>query len=397
MCSMNAYDPTTEVDRMDVSITVTRQQLYADVWTQPVRTVASRFGISDVGLAKLLRRHRIPVPGRGYWQLVRAGKPPRRPPLPKTRAGEPEEITVSGAPRRSDDASRSEGEERPAATPRVTPPVVEVPAQLVDPHPLVTVALRSLNAAKSDERGVLEPRATRRLDLRVTRGTVDRALRITHALLKALESAGYRVSVSADRPSTTTTEVLDESIQFCIEESVRQVAHVPSAEEKRRAAASYWDRPPRFDYVPTNSLQLRILNAQALGTRQTWGDGKKQRLEAVLGGFIVTLPGVAAALKAERARQEERKRQWQEEERQRADREMLRYQEERKARELERQMEQWRRAQQLREYVAAMTQAGSVELSTGLGIDSLAAWIAWAEQYVERVNPLGPRADPTPQ
>lgn len=190
------------------------------------------------------------------------------------------------------------------------------------------------------------------------------------ALLKALEAAGYRVSVSADHPSTTTTEVIEESIQFCVEEAVRQVAHVPSAEEKRRAAASYWDRPPRFDYVPTNSLQLRILNAQSLGARQTWGDGKKQRLEAVLGEFIVTLPVVAAAMKAERARQEERKRQ--------------------------RQVEQWRKAEQLREYVTAMKQAGSVELSTGLGIDNLADWIAWAERYVERVNPLGPRAEVTP-
>ena len=56
---------------------VTREQLFDEVWTDPVRTVAGKYGISDVGLAKVLRRHRIPVPGRGYWQILRWSNEPR--------------------------------------------------------------------------------------------------------------------------------------------------------------------------------------------------------------------------------------------------------------------------------------------------------------------------------
>jgi len=33
----------------------------------PVAKVAESFGLSDVGLAKICGRHRVPVPPRGYW------------------------------------------------------------------------------------------------------------------------------------------------------------------------------------------------------------------------------------------------------------------------------------------------------------------------------------------
>ena len=44
---------------------LTREELYDKVWTEPVRTVARQFGISDVGLAKDCKRLKIPLPGRG--------------------------------------------------------------------------------------------------------------------------------------------------------------------------------------------------------------------------------------------------------------------------------------------------------------------------------------------
>lgn len=58
-----------------VEVTLTREQLYALVWAEPVRTVAQQLGISDVALAKTCRKHDIPVPSRGYWAKLEAGKP----------------------------------------------------------------------------------------------------------------------------------------------------------------------------------------------------------------------------------------------------------------------------------------------------------------------------------
>jgi hypothetical protein len=67
------------------SLTLFRQDLYELVWSKPIVELALDFGISNVALAKRLRRLRIRVPGRGYWARVAAGQTPRRPPLPLAR------------------------------------------------------------------------------------------------------------------------------------------------------------------------------------------------------------------------------------------------------------------------------------------------------------------------
>lgn len=59
-----------------------RQQLHDLVWSEPLSALAPRFGMSDVALAKICKRHSIPIPGRGHWAKLKAGKPSPRLPLP---------------------------------------------------------------------------------------------------------------------------------------------------------------------------------------------------------------------------------------------------------------------------------------------------------------------------
>ena len=54
--------------------TLTRQELYELVWSTPMTKLAESFGISDVGLAKICDRHRVPTPPRGYWAKKEAGR-----------------------------------------------------------------------------------------------------------------------------------------------------------------------------------------------------------------------------------------------------------------------------------------------------------------------------------
>lgn len=53
---------------------LTRRELYDLVWSKPMSKLAVEFGLSDRGLAKLCERHRVPVPPRGYWAKLNAGK-----------------------------------------------------------------------------------------------------------------------------------------------------------------------------------------------------------------------------------------------------------------------------------------------------------------------------------
>lgn len=61
-----------------------RDKLYEQVWAEPMRDLAKRYGVSDVWLAKVCRWLRVPMPGRGYWAKSSAGHAvPMRPALPK--------------------------------------------------------------------------------------------------------------------------------------------------------------------------------------------------------------------------------------------------------------------------------------------------------------------------
>jgi hypothetical protein len=66
------------------TIQLNRDELFERVWSRPVATVAKDIGISGPGLKKVCRRLGVPVPPRGYWAKLRAGKHVRRPTLPAT-------------------------------------------------------------------------------------------------------------------------------------------------------------------------------------------------------------------------------------------------------------------------------------------------------------------------
>jgi len=61
---------------------LTREELFARVWSLPLVQLARQFGISDVALGRMCRRRNIPCPPPGYWAKYRAGRPPPKPPLP---------------------------------------------------------------------------------------------------------------------------------------------------------------------------------------------------------------------------------------------------------------------------------------------------------------------------
>src|SRR5258708_36681375 len=71
-----------------------RSELYQQVWAEPVREVAKRYGVSDVALAKTCCKLAVPLPGVGYWTRKRAGRKIRQTPLPPAPEGVAEEMTV---------------------------------------------------------------------------------------------------------------------------------------------------------------------------------------------------------------------------------------------------------------------------------------------------------------
>ncbi len=349
--------------------TVTREELFEQVWQTPMTQLAKEYGISDVGLAKVCKRMEVPRPPRGYWAKVEAGRAPPKPKLkPLTKQGiDSVVITPVGD---SYPASPLKGE---------APEDIPVPTVVEEPHRLTEKTLVALEKGKADEKGIIQPRNKISFDIAVTREQVERACRVMDALVKALEARGYLVSVAGHPMAKTTVNVDGESFEFGIDEKVGRSDHLPTKEERARYGTSYW-RIPKYDYEPTGLLFLRIRNAP-YGCRQQWADGKRQKIEHCLGEFVLGLR--AAAQREKELREERRLREiaWAEEQKQREELQRLARLEKMRAEKLTKDAADWELANRIRGYIH--------ELESRFGtVDGLTEWIEWAKGYADKIDPL---------
>src|SRR5919197_2519873 len=75
---------------------LSRKALYDLVWSEPMKNLATRFGVSDVALKKTCARAAIPTPDRGYWAKKEASKETFQAALPTRPPGMDDEVSVGG-------------------------------------------------------------------------------------------------------------------------------------------------------------------------------------------------------------------------------------------------------------------------------------------------------------
>jgi hypothetical protein len=71
------------------SASLSREELYALVWVEPMLKVAARFGVSSSYMARVCSQLQVPRPERGYWAKLEVGKAPATPALPQLHPGAP--------------------------------------------------------------------------------------------------------------------------------------------------------------------------------------------------------------------------------------------------------------------------------------------------------------------
>jgi len=397
----------------DDSIIYDRNVLYDEVWADPMRDVARRYGVSDVALAKTCRRLGVPVPGRGYWAKLKANKADPRPPLAELERGQRDRIvghrwTTSSKP------EPMEGLD--VAVPIDVGEPIVVAETLENPHKLVALSARYLAKAHPEDGLVAAPRRSC-LNIRVSPDSLDRALRICDALLKAMETAGLQVEIALvedeepvqpiyyqrqdrePRPPARVTRVLcdEEWIDFCLTEKVSRVEGPPPTAADKQTYT--W--PSRvYAYEPTGELSLQLTNVEGLGVRSRWQDGKRQRLEDCLGAFIAHLSTVALAFKLKREDDERRAIEAREAALRRHEEEMRRLdeaerqrQEELREKRLETEVALWRRAEDIRAYAKATLESlGDGDAITENG-KSIRESMQWALDYADRIDPLNKTDD----
>lgn len=168
---------------------IKREQLYKEVWAEPMLKVANRNKVSASFLARVCRRMRVPCPPRGYWARKRSGEAIAIPPLPAPQPGDEIEWGKGGA-----------GKRLPSPTPSARVSKVNPIRQNVvgesGLHPHLEDVAGHFRAARELSNEYLKPHKLLMADIFVSKKIKDQAIEITNQLYRFLESRGYRIGFS---------------------------------------------------------------------------------------------------------------------------------------------------------------------------------------------------------
>lgn len=403
---------------------VTRETLFAEVWAEPMTTVARKYGISSNFLARVCERLKVPKPSRGYWAKLKAGRKLPKPSLPAPQAGDELEWCRDGsAPAVCTDPSRR-GETSSKKQKRSSV------------HPLLMGAREHFEAGRTStyrSEKYLRPHKRNIVDLLASKEGLPRALKAASDLFLALEERGHHVVLAPNEGSYT---------RIGYDHRDRDDTPTASEREEYRYGGGAWGGPARptivfirsvaiglslFElaeevecryvggdqgddgYVRVGSREDRIhirrphdwttrrwLTSGRIGVHAyapthsfTWDKYWRERNSGELGNLIPTIveqledaaPTLVALAKAAQEEAEERKQKWEIERREMEKREAERRRlEEAKAKleELERQLERWRFARDARAFVSEIediVRAKQLKISRNGPLEEHLDWI----------------------
>lgn len=357
---------------------MTREELFRLVWSEPMRTLAPKFGLSDSGLAKICRRHKIPIPQRGYWAKLRTGKHVFEPCLRPLEHSEEIPLRMIAPEQVAKRTAHKEANKHRTASISCS-----VAKNLSGCERLVSRFNAEFKSAGFDGCGLLLTRDLP-LSIRVGKGSLRRAMLLVNAILKALKQEGC-----ATGPGPIVTKE-NASISFKIYELTTLVL-VPTDEPfDEPTDPRFWRFKPdpfKRTFVPKGTLIIEASGFWQEGQPNSWRDTKKSQLESRL---PVIVSGLLAGLEIAKNRQiEEDRRQAKQADTARKRAELLAKieVEKRRVARLHEHATKWRESQQLRDFIAAVrTQRPATYRPKG----DLEEWISWATQQADRLDPLVP-------
>ncbi|MFB3904930.1 MAG: hypothetical protein ACE15E_15875 [Acidobacteriota bacterium] len=353
------------------TVTYDREKLYQEVWTEPMFQLAKKYGLSDVGLAKICRKLEIPRPDRGYWAKLQAGKRveerPELPPLPGV-----ETLTVERQVKDEDPLDEETEKQVHVLLAAEKEPInqIRVNKRLSSPHPLIERAEGILGGKQTYRWD--DERRYKHLAIDVSDACLPRALRIMDALLKALEKRQFSVNIvkeeGRDRRYETRVGILEEAIPIRLREMYKQVEVTDSTYK-------------RIDLVRNRRLELQVSG---------WGyptrcrrDGQKP-LEEQLNSFVIGLIQEAAERRGRSLRWERERKEAEERRRLAEEAEKRRQAEAKRIEQLEQDADDWDRSQRLRAYIGAVEKQHGGERCG----DEMRGWLEWARRHAENLDPL---------
>lgn len=381
-----------------MSTSLTRAELYQLVWSQPLRILSKRFGISDVALAKRCRSANIPLPGIGYWAKKEAGKPTSQPELPPRGFGQTDSLDIG---RGGEWGGRAESDEDLLrTTPRPPEPfpdgfpevmvrarqlvgTVRVSSSLAKPHPVVARLLRDDDIRREKQKAstYLSDYYAPFFESPFER----RRLRFMNSLLHALARVGGKASVHGREGQELGVTIGNMHLGFKLAPLKQLSTNYPpkqlASNEKMKLELGWYEPPPEV--------------------KPLWADGEGQTLENQIEEIAASLVAYAEwayrhGLQREYEYRVERKRELEERIRKQKEEEARRERERKEKAEADRRNKlladaaAWRTASNVRGYVDAQLAIWS-QAAEAKSPSSIRAWADWARSQADEIDPLRAR------
>ena len=250
-------------------------------------------------------------------------------PAPRVRYA-PRPAPVEVPPR--SDVAESKGPKGLPMADVAKPPEAEIAQENeVGEHKKVASTRTAIQKSRSTVRAATGGRGKFRLLVAPASG--DRACSFLDKLIAVIEARGW----SLDSTEQGYAIVADgETVGLMIEEKLDRVPHIATtaelkekAEYDRKCALAdrgigyrRWREPsiPEHDHVPNGELVMKFDHDYDVGgTRRTFSDGKRQRLEDLIPSMIDSLERWSVAVKAKREERAQWKLDWEERDRKRKD------------------------------------------------------------------------------
>ena len=359
------------------------------VWSKPVTKWSKEFGLSDVGFAKICKKMKVPLPGRGYWAMVQKGLKLTRPILKPIHDSKQSVVEIR---KRTLDVvkSKSADEDDPLVLFEKLPEnKIVVPERLHSPHPLVKATEAFLKSRDVDKYGRIMNHGLSCFNVRVSKALLPRTMIIMNTIIKELEKREMKIFIRERRPPNTILSIKGEELEIGIEEPSGKVEHQKTKselEDAKRYPSLY--AHTTYDYKPSGKLRLFIDTYTRGAMRRSWHDSESKKIEDRLNEIFIGFIKVADEIKQDRLTSEkeekerlERIRLYEEIQRQKAE-------EEKRINVLLKQVNSWSQSDAIKNFInhvktAAIEKYGKIEEESDLG-----KWLTWANLQAQRLDPI---------
>jgi len=207
---------------------VTREDLYALAWQEPMLRVAERFGVSSSYLARVFTELKIPRPAPGYWAQLEFGKSPPKPDLPPALPGDLTEWSPGSAvgtavrtvARAKCSANTNEGDKTSVEAghaSRTSYNKTQGRRKAVTPsrHELLTGVDGMFLKTRKLDNGILRPYKRLLVDVMTSEAGLEVALNAAQILFQSLGQRGFHVGFSpvGQQLQRAEVELLDKPIK----------------------------------------------------------------------------------------------------------------------------------------------------------------------------------------